>query len=52
VTVSQTNTFTVFLTTIIKALLKFASEVLHVLRTRTIARPKGQKVIRIIITVK
>jgi hypothetical protein len=52
VTVSQTNTFTVFLTKIIQALLKFANEVLKLLGTRTVATPKGQKVIRVIVTVK
>jgi flagellar basal body L-ring protein FlgH len=50
VTVSQTNTFTVFLTTIIQTLLKFANEVLKLLGTRPVVTPKGQKVIRVIVT--
>ena len=52
VTVSQTDTFTIFLTKIIQTLLKFANEVLKLLGTRTVATPKGQKVIRVIVTVK
>jgi len=52
VKVSQTNTYTVFVTTIIKAMLKFANEVFKLLGTRTVVRPKGQKIIRIIVTVK
>jgi flagellar basal body L-ring protein FlgH len=52
VTVSQTDTFTVFLTTIIRALFKFANEVLKLLGTRTVATPKGQKIIRVIVTRK
>ena len=52
VTVSQTNTFTDFVTTIIHALLKFVNEVLKLVGTQSVATPKGQKIIRIIKTVK
>jgi hypothetical protein len=52
VTVSQTDTFTVFLNTIIQTLLKFANAVLKLLCTRPVVTPKGQKVIRVIKTVK
>jgi hypothetical protein len=52
VTVSQTDTFTLFLTTIIQTLLKFANEVLKLLGTRPVVTPKGEKVIRVIKTVK
>jgi flagellar basal body L-ring protein FlgH len=52
VTVSQTDTFIIFLTKIIQVLLKFANEVLKLLGTRTVAMPKGQKIIRVIITRK
>jgi flagellar basal body L-ring protein FlgH len=50
VTVSQSDTFTVFLTTIIQTLLKFANEVLKLLGTRSVVTPRGQKVIRVIVT--
>ena len=52
VTVSQKDTFTVFLTTIIQRLLKFANEVLKLLGARPVVTPKGEKVIRVIKTVK
>ena len=52
VTVTQTDTFTLFLTTIIQALLKFMNEVWKLLRTRPVVTPRGEKVIRVIKTVK
>ena len=52
VTVSQTDTFTTFLTTIIQTLINFANEVLKVLGTRRVVTPKGEKVIRVIVTKK
>jgi len=52
VTVSQKDTFTLFVTKIIHALLKFVNEVLKLLGKRTVATPKGQKVIRVIVTKK
>jgi flagellar basal body L-ring protein FlgH len=52
VTVSQTDTFTLFVTTIIQTLLKFANEVLKLLGTRPVVTPKGEKVIRVIVTHK
>jgi len=52
VTVSQKDTFTLFLTKIVQVLLKFSNEVLKLLGARPVVTPKGQKVVRIIITVK
>jgi hypothetical protein len=50
VTVSQKDIFTLFLTKIIQTLLKFANEVLKLLGARSVVTPKGQKVIRVIVT--
>ena len=52
VTVSQAETFTTFLTTIIQMLTNFANEVLKVLGTRQVVTPKGEKVIRVVVTKK
>jgi hypothetical protein len=52
VTVSQTNTVTVFLTTIFQALVNFANAVMKVVGMRTVATPKGQKIIRVVVTKK